>query len=133
MQANKGRVLIVEDDISLADLYEMVMKAHGYKVVGKAVNGKEAVNLYKTLLEKPDVVLMDHRMPIKTGLEATREILEYDSQAKIIIATADKNVQAQMKELNVQSFKNKPFSNAKLIDNIQKAINGANSEAVIQR
>lgn len=132
MEENGGKVLIVEDDVSLADLYEMVVEAHGYKVVGKAENGKEAVKLYKTLSEKPDVVLMDHRMPIMTGLEASREILEYDPEAKIIIATADKGVKAEIKSLNIQSFKGKPFSNEKLIDNIEKALNKNNSKAVVE-
>ncbi|TFF97711.1 MAG: response regulator [Promethearchaeota archaeon] len=132
MEDKIGKVLIVEDDVSLLNLYEMIIKAHGYKVVGKAKNGEEAVDIYKKLPEKPDVVLMDHRMPIKSGLEASKEILEHDPEAKIIIATADQEIKTQMETLPIQSFKNKPFSNERLINNIQKALDKADSKPLIK-
>jgi two-component system chemotaxis response regulator CheY len=126
-----GNVLIVEDDVSLLNLYEMVLQAHDYNVVGKAKNGSEAVNMYKNLPQKPDVVIMDHRMPIKTGLEASKEILEFDPNAKIIVATADKEIRKEMERLSIQSFKDKPFSNQRLINNIKKAMNRADSRPII--
>lgn len=131
MKDKIGNVLIVEDDVSLLNLYEMVLQAHDYNVVGKAKNGSEAVNMYKNLPQKPDVVIMDHRMPIKTGLEASKEILEFDPNAKIIVATADKEIRKEMERLSIQSFKDKPFSNQRLINNIKKAMNRADSRPII--
>lgn len=55
-------------------------------VVGEAVDGNEAVTLYKSL--KPDVVLMDIIMPNLDGIEATREILQLDPEARILILTS---------------------------------------------
>ena len=54
----------------------MVLEAYGYSVIGKAKNGQEAVDMYRSFSNKPDVIIMDHRMPVKDGIEATKEILQ---------------------------------------------------------
>lgn len=56
------------------------------EVIGEATNGEEAIE--KVLALKPDIVLMDNVMPIKTGAEATAEILEQWPQAKVMIVTS---------------------------------------------
>ncbi|WP_336046461.1 response regulator transcription factor [Solibacillus ferritrahens] len=56
------------------------------EVIGEATNGEEAVE--KVLSLKPDIVLMDNVMPIKTGAEATAEILAQWRQAKVMIVTS---------------------------------------------
>lgn len=56
------------------------------EVIGEATNGEEAIET--VLLLKPDIVLMDNVMPIKTGAEATAEILAQWPQAKVMIVTS---------------------------------------------
>ncbi len=56
-------ILIVEDDLSLQKLYEMILKAYGYNVIGKANNGQEAVKLYKMFSANLDIFLMDIELP----------------------------------------------------------------------
>lgn len=56
------------------------------EVIGEATNGEEAIE--KVLSLKPDIVLMDNVMPIKTGAEATAEILAQWPQAKVMIVTS---------------------------------------------
>lgn len=56
------------------------------EVIGEATNGEEAIE--KVLALKPDIVLMDNVMPIKTGAEATAEILAQWPQAKVMIVTS---------------------------------------------
>lgn len=56
------------------------------EVIGEASNGEEAIE--KVLSLKPDLVLMDNVMPIKTGAEATAEILAQWPQAKVMIVTS---------------------------------------------
>ncbi len=116
------KVFIVEDDPSLIMLYEKALKFKGYSVVGKAKNGQEAVDSFKLLNDKPDVILMDHRMPVKNGLEAAKEILDFDHDTKIIFASADKTVRDEAMALGVMSFKNKPFTLEQLFSNIEKAM-----------
>ncbi len=57
----------------------------GFEVVAEAKNGHEAIELYKE--HRPDVVLMDIRMPVMDGMVATKRICELDRQAKIIVLT----------------------------------------------
>src|SRR5690606_28602413 len=54
------------------------------EVIGEATNGEEAIETVLAL--KPDIVLMDNVMPIKTGAEATAEMLAQWPQAKVMIA-----------------------------------------------
>ena len=58
----------------------------GFKIVGEARTGREAVAMARTL--KPDVILMDIAMPVLNGLEATRQILTANPAARIIILSA---------------------------------------------
>lgn len=100
----------------------MVLEAYGFNVIGVAKNGEEAVEMYKNFNPKPDIIIMDHRMPIKSGIEASIEILQINKDAKIILASADDSVKEYAKSIGALCFKNKPFSNKKLIKNIYKAL-----------
>lgn len=98
------------------------MNLNGYKVIASAENGIDAVNMFKNFSEKPDVVLMDHRMPLKSGIEAAKEILELDNGAKIIFMSADSTVKEEALSNGAVSFKDKPFSLERLFNNIEKAL-----------
>ena len=114
--------MLVEDELSILKLYEIILQSFGFEVIGCAKNGLEAVKIYKSLNKKPDIIIMDHRMPIMTGIEASKLILEIDPKAKIIFASADQSVKEYSKSIGAISFKNKPFDNLKLIRNIHKAL-----------
>ncbi len=82
------KVLIVDDQELFARGLEIILKGHGAEdlaVVGIAANGKEALHRVGAL--SPDVILMDVRMPVMDGVEATRLIRERHPQAKILILT----------------------------------------------
>ena len=116
-------IFIVEDDHSLRLLYEKALQLNGYDVVGSAKDGEEAVNMYNRFSSKPDIILMDHRMPIKNGIEATKEIFRNSSdiKPKIIFVSADRSIKETALSIGVISFKNKPFSLKRLFNNIEKA------------
>jgi len=94
-----------------------------FKVLGQANNGEEAVSLFKSLSEKPDIILMDHRMPIKNGIDATKEILSLDSNAKILFASADDSVKGEALSIGAIGFTTKPFSIPELIEDMEKFLN----------
>ena len=86
MRAPKStRVLIVEDDFLVAEMVEGVLEEAGYPVVGKATDGRQAVEMALRLV--PDVVLMDVHLPVMDGLEASREILR-QRPLPIVVLTA---------------------------------------------
>ncbi|WP_371617101.1 response regulator [Streptomyces sp. NBC_00454] len=80
------RVLIVDDQMMVREGFSVLLNAmEGIEVVGEAVNGREAIAQVAAL--KPDVVLMDIRMPEMNGLEATRAIVAADADAKVLVLT----------------------------------------------
>jgi DNA-binding NarL/FixJ family response regulator len=81
------KVLVVDDHpIVRRGLTTEINLDRGMLVVGEAVDGQEAVDQY--LLLKPDVVLMDLVMPNKDGIQATREIMMEEPEAKILVLTS---------------------------------------------
>lgn len=79
------RALIVEDDTLVGEMIQGLLEEIGYLVVGKALDGNEAVELTKAI--RPDVVLMDVEMPEVNGIEATRQIMK-QSPTPVVMVTA---------------------------------------------
>jgi len=99
----KGKVLVAEDNVANQELIKVMLARYGiaYRVVS---DGSQAVERYKA--DTFNMILMDEQMPIKTGLEATREILEYEQESNrkhtpIVALTA--NVIKGAKERGMQS------------------------------
>jgi len=91
-------------------------------VVGIASNGEEAVSMFISFSEKPKVILMDHRMPIKSGIEAAKEILEMNNNTKIIFTTGDDSIKEKALSIGAFSFRIKPIMLEQLLDDIKKAL-----------
>ncbi|MEW2490168.1 response regulator transcription factor [Streptomyces sp. NPDC048411] len=83
---NDIRVLIVDDQMMVREGFSVLLGAMpGIEVVGEAVDGRQAIAQAAAL--RPDVVLMDIRMPELNGIEATREIVANDAAAKVLVLT----------------------------------------------
>lgn len=84
------RILIVDDDTLIRDGLKIILETEeGFTVTGTASNGQEAV---KACIEtQPDVVVMDIRMPIMDGVQATRLIKEQFKNVKILLLTTFKD------------------------------------------
>lgn len=120
------RIFIVEDDPTLQKLYQWVLKNAGHTVIGTANDGVEAVDMFRAFLEKPDIIIMDHRMPNKEGIETSREILKMCRRTKIIFASADISVKKVAIELGVESFLSKPFEISLLLQEIKRITTAKN-------
>lgn len=83
------KVLVADDHELFADGIAALLRAWGHDVVGRAANGAEAVTLADRLA--PDLLLMDVRMPVLSGVEATRLIKAHRADAAIVMLTVSED------------------------------------------
>jgi two-component system chemotaxis response regulator CheY len=119
-----ARIFVVDDEIYLQDLYADLLGIVGHEIVDTAFNGEEAVLKYEAMDKKPELVIMDHRMPIKNGMEATADILALDPKAKILFISADVSQEGRCQQAGAVGFLEKPFPMDKLFRAIEVAVNG---------
>jgi response regulator NasT len=115
-----GRILIAEDEtIIRLDLRELLERA-GFEVCAEARDGEEAVALARS--ERPDVAVLDVKMPRLDGIEAARRILD-DRPIPIVIVTAygEQELVARAVEAGVFGYLVKPFRETDLLPAIQTA------------
>ena len=109
------RILTVDDETPIQELYEAVLGLAGCELAGQAFDGERAVALFEASSPHPDLIIMDYRMPVLDGLEATRAILAIDKRAKIIFISADGSVEKAAREVGAVAFLAKPFALAEFI------------------
>ena len=102
-------IMIVDDEEMLHQLYGKLLELKGSQVVASAFNGEEAVEIYRGMETRPDLVLMDHRMPVMNGIGAMKEILDFDPDAQIVFLTADATVAEQAMAMGAADVLLKPF------------------------
>jgi two-component system, NarL family, invasion response regulator UvrY len=101
---SRPRVLVADDHPMLrAALVDLLVQA-GFEVAGEAADGADAVALAKEL--EPDVVLMDLRMPVLGGLDATRLIKDARPDIQVVLLTAFESpaLQQQAEEAGCFSY-----------------------------
>lgn len=117
-----ARVLVVDDAAFMRKLVTDVMVDGGHEVVGEAGTGVEAVERFRQL--RPDVTTLDITMPEKDGIEALKEIIAEDPEAKVVMCSAlgqDSKVLESMR-LGAKDFVVKPFEPARVLSAIEKAL-----------
>ena len=114
-------ILIVDDAAFMRINLKNILEKAGYEVAGEAENGSDAVAKYKDL--SPDLVTMDITMPEMDGIEAVKEIKEYDSEANIIMCSAmgQQSMVVEAIEAGAKDFIVKPFKDDRVIEAVEKA------------
>ncbi|MEM7347128.1 MAG: response regulator transcription factor [Chloroflexota bacterium] len=133
------KVLLVEDHTIVRKGIRSLLDAEtGIDVVGEAENGREAIEKAENL--HPDIVLMDHTMPILSGLEATRQIKKLLPNVRILILTMHTNEEyiLQFLQAGALGYLVKQTAPTELISAVQTVyrgdfyLNPATSQAVIE-
>ncbi|MBN2554191.1 MAG: response regulator [Spirochaetales bacterium] len=117
-------VLLADDLYFMRMVQKEVLEAKGFKIVGEASTGTEAVARYQEM--RPDIVVLDITMPEMNGLEAMKKIFEIDPQARIIICSAigQQNLIVDAINSGIKDFIVKPFKPERLLSAINKALEG---------
>jgi DNA-binding NarL/FixJ family response regulator len=121
------RILIVDDQILFAESLKAVLEAAGddYKICGLAENGREAVDAVDEL--KPDLVLMDVRMPVMDGVAATRILKAKHPGLKILMLTTfeDDEYVREALRYGVSGYLLKSIPTVELLASLRAALSGA--------
>ena len=113
-----ARILVVDDAAFMRMMVRDMLKKIGHQVAGEAVDGFQAFRMYKEL--KPDLVTMDVTMPEMDGVEAVKEIMAFDRDAKIIMISAmgQQAIVMDCIKAGAKDFIVKPFN----IDILEEAV-----------
>lgn len=119
--AGAKRVVVAEDEALIRlDLVEM-LREEGYDVVGEAGDGQRAVELAEEL--RPDLVIMDVKMPRRDGIDAASEIAQ-KRIAPVVILTAfsQRELVERARDAGAMAYLVKPFSKSDLVPTIEVAV-----------
>ena len=117
--ASAPRIVVAEDEALIRmDLVEMLTEA-GYLVVGQASNGQEAINL--TLELKPDLAILDVKMPVLDGISAAEEIIHI-APVLMLTAFSQKELIERARDAGVMAYVVKPFSISDLVPAMEIAM-----------
>jgi DNA-binding response OmpR family regulator len=116
-------ILVAEDERDIRELIVFSLQLNGFNVV-EVPNGKEAIDKAREI--KPDLILMDVRMPIMTGYEACK-VLKVEEKTKEIpiVFLSAKGQEAEVNtglELGAEEYFLKPFAPDELIDRVNKIL-----------
>jgi len=121
-----ARILICEDSKLERKIISDILKKGNHEVIGEAINGKEAVDMFVSL--KPDLLTMDILMK-PDGHTAIKQIKKIDPAAKIIIVTSlvdDKGEVVQSVRLGAEGFVGKPVNEKILLEEVERVLNKNN-------
>lgn len=110
--------MIVEDNREIRELFKKILIEEGYEII-ECEDGKKALATYKKLDRKPEILVIDYKMPQCNGLELTEEILSKDPNSRILMISGDPRVNEEIiKPYNIR-FKSKPISKKELLSEVK--------------
>ncbi|MGB2631179.1 MAG: response regulator [Candidatus Omnitrophota bacterium] len=111
------KLLVVDDEIDICDFVKNFFKERNFDV-SVAYNGKEALRIMDTV--KPQIVLLDLKMPVMDGMETLKRINKSHPEAKVIIVTAveDTEKAEEAKRHNAAEYITKPL----FLEQLERAV-----------
>lgn len=115
-------VLVCDDAIFMRTMISDILSQAGYEVVGEAETGIQAVEKFKEL--NPDLVTMDIVMPDMGGIDAVREIITVDPDARILMCSAmgQQALVVEAIQAGAKDFVVKPFQPSRVLEAVQRVL-----------
>jgi two-component system chemotaxis response regulator CheY len=116
------RIMIVDDAIFMRQVLKEILTEAGYEIAGEVGRGNEVLDTYKEV--KPDLVTMDIMLPGIDGIEAVKQIIKHNPEAKIIMISAlgqDELVDEAL-DAGALGFIVKPFIPSQVLEVIKKVL-----------
>jgi len=118
------KVLVVDDAMTMRTRIIDILTKEGYRVVGEAENGVQAVEQYTQL--RPDLVIMDISMPEMNGIDATRAIMVMDPSALVMMCSAmgQQSMVVESLQAGAKSFVVKPIKPDDFLAKVKEVLEG---------
>jgi len=115
-------VLVCDDAIFMRTMITDILTQAGYEVIGEAESGAQAVERYREL--RPNMVTMDIVMPDMGGIDAVREIVKIDPDAKILMCSAmgQQALVVEAIQAGAKDFVVKPFQPSRVLEAVQRLL-----------
>ena len=117
-----AKILIVDDSKTSRKFLRNMLEQAGHEIVAEAVDGAEGVEKFR--IYTPDITTMDITMPVLGGIDAVKDIIEIDPDAKIIMVTAagQKANMIEALKKGAADFIQKPFDMDVIVNTIEKVM-----------
>ena len=115
-------VLVCDDAIFMRTMVGDILTQAGFEIVGEAESGVEAVERYREL--RPDLVTMDIVMPDMSGIDAVREIVKLDPEARVLMCSAmgQQGLVVEAIKAGAKEFVVKPFQPSRVLEAVTRAL-----------
>ncbi len=113
-------VLIVDDSLYMRTVIKEALEVNGYRVIGQATNGEEAIDLAFDL--KPDIITLDNILPDMIGTDILKVYTEEGLPSKVIMISAvgQESVIQEGLSLGAKAYLVKPFTSDQLLNEVNK-------------
>ena len=117
----KSRVLVIDDEAAIRDSLRMILEYEDYQFVG-AASGQEALDLIRR--ERPDIALLDIKMPGMDGMEVLRKLHALDETLPIVMISGHGTTSTAVEAIRsgALDFLDKPLSSERVIVTLQNAL-----------
>lgn len=117
-----AKILLADDSAFMRKILINILNKEGHKDIIETENGEEAVAKFKK--EKPDLVLLDIIMEKKDGIEALKDIMKADKDAKVVMVSAvgQEQMVKEAVTAGAQDFIVKPFNAEKVVETVKKML-----------
>lgn len=116
------RILVADDSSYMRGVIKKILKSAGYTEILEATDGESAASAYKR--ERPDMVLLDIVMPVRSGIDALRDIRAFDPDARVVMVSAvgQEVIIKEALGMGAAGFIIKPFDESQVKGAVQKAL-----------